>query len=85
MATVTRADEHFDSHPAIETAFKLSKMMVNKREGIIVTEDEKSGGKKSQTVKFEEFPVFLNMLRKYYILCQVQESIENLVFLFQIS
>ena len=75
MATVTRADEHFDSHPAIETAFKLSKMMINKREGIVVTEGEKSGGKKVEAVKFEEFPVFLSMLRKYYILCQVYSQI----------
>ena len=69
---MTRAEEYFDSHPAIETAFKLAKMMINKREGIVVTEDEKGGGKKMATVKYEEFPVFLNMLRKYYILCQVK-------------
>ena len=66
-----RSDEHFDSHPAVETAFRFTKMIINKRDGIMVKEGEKEGEKKVENLKFGEFQVFLNMLRKYYILCQV--------------
>ena len=85
IATVTRSDDFFDCHPAIQTAFRcfinitvvvkiiiiilrFTKIIACK--GVVV-QDNKGDIKVGGGISFEEFKDFLNLLRQYYIYCQV--------------
>ena len=75
IATVTRSDDFFDCHPAIQAAFKFTKLVTNR--GVTKTEDNlKEEGEKKivKTIVFDEFRTFLAILRQYYIYCQVNFS-----------
>ena len=72
MATVTRSEDFFDCFPAVQQAYKTTKDI--SREPVTAEqdndgEDEKSKG--SGMLDFEEFKTFLQILRQYYIFCQV--------------
>ena len=71
IATVTRSDDFFDCHPAVQTAFKFTKLVTNR--GVTKSEKDqvKEGEKKLKTIVFDEFRTFLSILRQYYIYCQV--------------
>ena len=77
IATVTRSDDFFDCHPAVQTAFKFTKLVTNR--GVTKSEKDqvKEGEKKLKTIVFDEFRTFLSILRQYYIYCQVTG--ENLI------
>ena len=92
IATVTRSDDFFDCHPAIQTAFRcfinitvvvkiiiiilrFTKIIACK--GVVV-QDNKGDIKVGGGISFEEFKDFLNLLRQYYIYCQVVTAIPTL-------
>ena len=68
MGTVTRSDDFFDCHPAIQTAFKYTKVVTNwgKTEKV-----EETSIKRRESIDFDEFKTFLLLLRLYYSYCQV--------------
>lgn len=71
MGTVTRSDDFFDCHPAIQTAFKYTKVVTNwgKTENV-----EDTSIKRKESIDFDEFKTFLLLLRLYYSYCQVSHS-----------
>ena len=71
MATVTRTEDFFDSLPAIQEAFKFTKIISNYADGQEQEEDTEATMKDSKTLSFDEFRVFLRILRQYYDYCQV--------------
>ena len=80
MATVTRSEDFFDCFPAVKQAYKTTKDI--SREPIAEqdndADDEKSKG--SRMLDFEEFKTFLQILRQYYIFCQVR-FLDTLIYL----
>ena len=70
MATVTRSDDFFDCHPAIQSAFKFTKF-VTKGPRVISREGEHGEKVLDNYLEFDEFKIFLNILRQYYFYCQV--------------
>ena len=75
MATVTRSDDFFDCHPAIQSAFKFTKM-VTKGPSVISHEGIQNAEKVLDNyLEFDEFKIFLNVLRQYYVYCQVRVAL----------
>ena len=75
MATVTRSDDFFDCHPAIQSAFKFTKM-VTKGPSVISHEGIQNAEKVLDNyLEFDEFKIFLNILRQYYVYCQVRVAL----------
>ena len=68
MGTVTRSDDFFDCHPAIQTAFKYTKVITNWGK---IEKDEEVNIKRRESIDFDEFKTFLLLLRLYYSYCQV--------------
>ena len=68
MGTVTRSDDFFDCHPAIQTAFKYTKVITNWGK---IEKDEEVNSKRRESIDFDEFKTFLLLLRLYYSYCQV--------------
>ena len=74
MGTVTRSDDFFDCHPAIQTAFKYTKVITNWGK---IENEEFRGLKKRESLDFDEFKTFLLLLRQYYCYCQVNKALTN--------
>ena len=70
MGTVTRSDDFFDCHPAIQTAFKYTKVITNWGK---IEKDEETNNKRKESIDFDEFKTFLRLLRLYYSYCQVHQ------------
>ena len=71
MGTVTRSDDFFDCHPAIQTAFKYTKVITNWGK---IEKDEEVNIKRRESIDFDEFKTFLLLLRLYYSYYQVYIS-----------
>ena len=97
IATVTRSDDFFDCHPAIQTAFRCSintnviviiKIILRFTKIIackgVVVQDNKGDIKVGGGISFEEFKDFLNLLRQYYIYCQVVTAIPTRISQYQL-
>ena len=84
VATVTQTEEFFDCLPAARAAFDYAKVFSNK--GVDEEEERKKEAEQEEsdmdaikvparkverTLEFEEFRVFLQALRQYFIYCQV--------------
>ena len=81
VATVTQTEEFFDCLPAARAAFNYAKVFSNK--GVDEEEERKKEAeqegddiiaptrKVEKTLEFEEFRVFLQTLRQYFIYCQI--------------
>ena len=81
VATATQSEEFFDCLPAVRAAFKYAKVFYNNGvdEDAKKDEDEEEEAtvtvttkKVEKTLAFDEFRVFLQALRQYFIYCQVQ-------------
>ena len=70
MGTVTRSDDFFDCHPAIQTAFKYTKVITNWGK---IEKDGETNNKRRESIDFDEFKTFLLLLRLYYSYCQVHQ------------
>ena len=68
LITVTRSDDFFDCYPAIQAAFKFTKMVTCK---VDLDDDNINEAIEMNKIEFSEFRVFLIILRKYYEYCQV--------------
>ena len=77
MGTVTRSDDFFDCHPAIQTAFKYTKVVTNwgKTENV-----EDTSIKRKESIDFDEFKTFLLLLRLYYSYCQVKCRMSIIIY-----
>ena len=69
MATVTRSEDFFDSLPAVQQAFRFTKIISNGGED--QENDNEGKSKINCTLEFKEFRMFLRILRQYYGYCQV--------------
>ena len=69
MATVTRSEDFFDCLPAVQEAFKYTKMISSNGED--EDNDKEGQPKNARTLDFAEFRLFLGILRQYYVYCQV--------------
>ena len=81
VATVTQTEEFFDCLPAARAAFKYAKVFSNK--GVDEEEERKKEAEQEgddipaptriveKTLELEEFRVFLQALRQYFIYCQI--------------
>ena len=72
MATVTRSEDFFDCLPAVQEAFKFTKIIYGDGEDKPGEDEENEGKVKiEKTLDFSEFQLFLRILRQYYVYCQV--------------
>ena len=69
MATVTRSEDFFDCLPAVQEAFKFSKV-ISSYEDEQGHAEETEAVQDSSTLNFDEFREFLRVLRQYYVYCQ---------------
>lgn len=76
---VTQCGEIFDCHPAVETAFKFTKLAA--RDGLegetteltenTAVNDEEEVKNPEKILKFDEFRMFLQNIRQYFLFCEV--------------
>ena len=80
VANVTQSEEFFDCLPAARAAFDYAKVFSNK--GVDEEEEKKKEAEKDEnekalsrkvekTLVFDEFKVFLQALRQYFVYCEV--------------
>ena len=78
MATVTRTEDFFDSLPAVQQAFRFTKIIST--EGEDQDRDNEGKPKIDPTLDFDEFRLFLMILRQYYSYCQVVSTVQLQIF-----
>lgn len=77
VANVTQSEEFFDCLPAARAAFDYAKVFSNKgvdeeEEKEKEADNEKALSRKvEKTLVFDEFKVFLQALRQYFVYCEV--------------
>ena len=76
VATITMTEEWFDCYPAIQTAFKFTKLMLDTDKDLEHDEDdvaktEADEEKTEAVLLFSEFQLFLAALKQYYMYCKV--------------
>ena len=81
---VTQCGEIFDCHPAVETAFTFTKLAAKDGQEEETTEPTENTAVKEEeevkasttrnaekTLQFDEFQIFLQYLRQYFLFCKV--------------
>ena len=75
VATITMTKEWFDCYPAVQTAFKFTKLILDKdlehdQDEVAETDEDKT----DPILLFSEFKQFLAALKQYYVYCKVMMS-----------
>ena len=75
VGLVTQCEEMFDCYPAVAAAFKHTKLTA--RDGLeedtaaLDKEEVKASTNADKNLQFDEFRMFLQNLRQYFLFCQV--------------